>query len=669
MTNIPGNNTTNETIDLNGSVFSSIDFEGDRDWFSFSIDSSQFVEVSLEGIGIGGIEDTVLTIYDEMGNEIAFNDDVAFPVDFSSGLSFFAVAGQTYYIEAAGYQDDTFADTGDYILITALGTAPVLIDSLIWGTQWDDPVITYYFAPNGVSNPDADGFTSDGFTSYEREQFLTAFAAIAAVANLTFTEAATAADADLVLIVDDNEVINLPPDDQFLGFFNTPDGGTQNSGVFNANGTGWDRTPGGGLEEGGYGYVTIVHELLHGLGMSHPHDNGGTSDVMQGVTQAFDDYGLFNLNQGIFTTMSYNTGFLTGNNSVPDGFDYGYEAGPMALDIAVLQALYGANEGTFAGDDTHILVNTNGTGTAWRTIWDADGNDTIQHIGSADAVIDLRAATLEYGFGGGGFVSTVDGIQGGFTIAHGVVIENATGGSGNDMLIGNDADNDLTGNNGNDVIYGDAGDDNISGGANNDTAYGGTGDDDVDAGSGNDMVAGNSGADDIQGASGTNTIYGGSGFDNITGGTGSDTIFGGSGDDTIMGNGGSDTIFGGRGDDTIDGGAGSDQITGGMGADELTGGMGSDSFIYSFVGDSVVGETDNITDFAVGVDNIDLSAIDADLAAEGDQAFAVVDSFTGTAGEIVLGAGTVSIDRNGDGNADMEILVDGVTLTVDDFIL
>ena len=49
-----------------------------------------------------------------------------------------------------------------------------------------------------------------------------------------------------------------------------------------------------------------------------------------------------------------------------------------------------------------------------------------------------------------------------FTIANGVVIENAVGGNGNDTLIGNSADNFLDGR---------AGDDRLDGGAGNDTAF------------------------------------------------------------------------------------------------------------------------------------------------------------------------------------------------------
>ena len=43
------------------------------------------------------------------------------------------------------------------------------------------------------------------------------------------------------------------------------------------------------------------------------------------------------------------------------------------------------------------------------------------------------------------------------SIAHGVVIENAFGGRGNDVIIGNDADNILMATAGNDVLYGGAG--------------------------------------------------------------------------------------------------------------------------------------------------------------------------------------------------------------------
>ena len=94
---------------------------------------------------------------------------------------------------------------------------------------------------------------------------------------------------------------------------------------------------------------------------------------------------------------------------------------------------------------------SNAPGTTWQCIWDTGGTDTILYDGKKNATIDLRPASLVFGDPiAGGAISKVDGIFGGLTIANGVVIENAAGGSGNDTIRGNSADN---------VIDGKAGDD------------------------------------------------------------------------------------------------------------------------------------------------------------------------------------------------------------------
>ena len=69
-------------------------------------------------------------------------------------------------------------------------------------------------------------------------------------------------------------------------------------------------------------------------------------------------------------------------------------------------------------------------------------------------------------------MSWARGIQGGFTIANGVVIENAIGAAGDDLLIGNDVANRLDGGAGNDVLAGGAGNDPLLGGAGNDHLFG-----------------------------------------------------------------------------------------------------------------------------------------------------------------------------------------------------
>lgn len=519
------------------------------------------------------------------------------------------------------------------------------VDSLFSGRERTDTNISVHFVGFGQDSVSGfDNTISEGWSDYERERVEAALASIAAVINVTFTITADP-NADFQLVKSDDPFSSSGE----LGYFYLPNFTGQSVGVFNSDGFGWTED---GLRDGGTGYTTIVHELLHGLGLAHPHDG---PNVLDGVTSAFGSFGNNNLNQGVYTTMSYNSG----NFGTPN-FDRGSEAGPMALDIAALQQIYGANMSHATGDDIYELDNSNSDGAAWEAIWDAGGNDTIRYSGTADTVIDLREATLQYGPGGGGFVSSASNVSGGYTIATGAIIENAIGGSGNDTLIGNDVANSLTGNGGNDTFMGGAGGDNIDGGSGNDDASGGTGDDDIDLGSGNDTADGNSGGDEIETASGTNTIYGGSGNDMITGGTGFDTIFGGSGDDTINGNGGNDALFGGRGDDTIDGGANNDRITGGLGPDTLTGGSGADDFIFESVSDSRAGagNSDTIQDFEVGVDDIDLSLING-------LSFADDVTLTTSGGDTIVG-----IDVNGDDIDDMEIVIAGVTgLGASDFIL
>ncbi|MBW8727258.1 MAG: M10 family metallopeptidase C-terminal domain-containing protein [Inquilinus limosus] len=116
-------------------------------------------------------------------------------------------------------------------------------------------------------------------------------------------------------------------------------------------------------------------------------------------------------------------------------------------------------------------------------------------------------------------------------------------------------------------------------------------------------------------------------------------------------------------------------MDGWIGRDTLTGGGGADRFVISAAGHSGPGAADRITDFSQG-DRIDLSAIDADPALAGDQAFVFLGggAFTGTAGQLraeVSGGDTVvSGDLDGDRTADVQIvLIGAVALQAGDFVL
>jgi len=139
---------------------------------------------------------------------------------------------------------------------------------------------------------------------------------------------------------------------------------------------------------------------------------------------------------------------------------------------------------------------------------------------------------------------------------------------------------------------------------------------------------------------------------------------------------GADQLTGGNLADVINGYGGNDEITGGKGRDVLTGGVGADDFNYRAAGESLAGVNhDRITDFQVGVDDIDLSAIDANGAAAGHTfSYRGTAAFSGVAGQLRwyhAGNNTfVEGDTNGDKVADIQIELTGLkALTAQDFIL
>ena len=233
-----------------------------------------------------------------------------------------------------------------------------------------DHEIRVYFAPgSNTAIADGDSITTSSWSASEIDAALSAFEQFEAVANLEFIQVSNIENADFVMIE-----TRLPG--TLLGYFSVGDSSitvgsdsvTVNGyGVFsNAPGTGWTSD---GLQPGGYGYLTLVHEIGHGLGLAHPHDILFDDTVMDGVSNS-GDTGDFGLNQGVYTAMTYNDGWPDGSGVAQLGRDYGFVGGLMALDIAVIQNTYGANTTTGAGDTTYVIPNANTRGTFYSSIWD-----------------------------------------------------------------------------------------------------------------------------------------------------------------------------------------------------------------------------------------------------------------------------------------------------------
>jgi serralysin len=353
------------------------------------------------------------------------------------------------------------------------------IDSLVWGGAWTDGnsgKITIKLGYGSGSTESPFYFfnaNAQAWNQIEQTAVKRAVAAWGAVANVEFVFTTKTPDIKLLKFSqsDLDNFIGSSPEDETLGFMDAPELGlTGNIGGFNAEGEGWTDA---GLQQGGLGYAVLLHEFGHGLGLAHPHGAGYPSDAtaFPGVLSSFD-YGKYNLNQGIFTTMSYNDGWSARFPSHEDN-SFGLQATPMALDIAAIQAIYGANKSYHTGNDVYVLPSVNGPGTYWSCIWDAGGSDTISAQGSIISVtINLNEAPL-VGPRAGGYVSSGVDIIGGYTIAKNAKIEKAVGGENSDKLIGNATNNWLSGSAGDDWLYGNDGKDRLMGGLGADHLIGG----------------------------------------------------------------------------------------------------------------------------------------------------------------------------------------------------
>ncbi|MGO1078963.1 calcium-binding protein [Inquilinus sp. CA228] len=319
-----------------------------------------------------------------------------------------------------------------------------------------------------------------------------------------------------------------------------------------------------------------------------------------------------------------------------------------------------------AADSAHVLYGL-GDDDLWSRLGHVDSA-----AGSASSV-DIAEVRQDLARGEDHevIVSAVEGLQG---TARGDASEG-------ENREGDEGENWLEGGAGNDVLSGLDGADVLLGGAGNDVLYGGAGSDNLYGEDGNDILWGGTGGAVIDG-------------ENLNGGAGIDTVcYGDSAEGVIVdlstgqGHHGTaeedhydqiENVVGSDQGDTLVGNGDANRLTGGQGKDVLRGGGGADCFAYATTDDSAQENSDLIQDFSqVQGDKIDLSAIDADEAASGDQWFTFVGTETfiiGAAGQLRYewrdGDTLVQGDTDGDGQADFEIALEGqIALTGRDFVL
>jgi len=432
-------------------------------------------------------------------------------------------------------------------------TGNIAIDNLLSGSKWATTTLTYGFPTaasswTGYGGPDTQ-HPFQGFSAVNDGQIAAIKASLQAwanVTNLTFVEVSepgTVADLRFA-----NS--SVPPTAEAYFPSNDPTGGDAWMGPQH-QGTSWI--------PGTDNYSTMPHEIGHALGLKHPHDTGGGGQL---------DPGLDSVETSIMSYRSYLGASSSGGYVIAEG---SYPSAPMMNDIAAIQQLYGANYGYNAGNTTYTWSPA--TAKVLETVWDGGGIDTYD-LSAYTTSVSVSLVPGQWTTLSSSQLANLNNADPS-VVARGNVanaylhngdtrslIENATTGSGNDAVVGNDADN---------VVFGGAG---------SDTAWGGNG---------NDQLYGNFDSDVLYGEAGDDVLFGGQGGDLVFGSVGADQLYGNMMSDIVYGEAGDDSIFGGQGDDQLFGGQGNDFIAGNLGNDTMTGGAGADRFVAN--------GNDAVTDF------------------------------------------------------------------------
>ena len=484
-----------------GTTFGNMEAVGDNDYYAIDVSAGMVYSFGYAG-GVWGAADrngepgenlARITLYDAAGNQLSTN------FNYESGTSYFAATDTTIYVRAQSLEG-----TGGYTLdVTEIDPSTRdPLEAFVWDSAANitpdaivDGVPTVYIYFGDAGENFGTGETTYGWQQHQIDAIMHALEnAYSPLTGFDYviTEDSSQATFRMITVQNSTYGARFYPQDPASGSL-------QGVGSFNLLSGGFGSDP-SSLQPGGFSYGVILHEFGHAHGIAHPHDTGGGSEIMLGVTASTGSMGVYDLNQGVYTVMSYNDGWNThpdgDRNYSPTTRASGWSESLGAFDIAVMQQRGYVTQPTNVGDTVYTIADTQAQ-SSYIAILDSSGTDTINYVGSRDAQIDLLAATLDYTPTGGGVVSFAHGVWGGFTIANGVVIENATGGEGNDVLLGNSSANTLTGNGGNDTFMGRGGNDIIRGGAGVDTVTGGDGLDVVTLGADNDIFVAEVGASKV----------------------------------------------------------------------------------------------------------------------------------------------------------------------------
>ena len=320
-------------------------------------------------------------------------------------------------------------------------------------TVGDDIVITYSFVEDSSSKMNPNDGSSGGpnqptvweLNTAQKESVRESLQAWSDVADITFVEIQESANSDVVGTMRFGFTTYKGTMEGVAGWATAP-GPTFSSGdvwlaTTNDSAGVTGRADNNAFQKGvSQGFLTLLHEIGHGLGF--------------GSIRLKNHYSMIPFDNQKYSVMSYTTDDQVwfGNGG------YAISNTPMIMDIAAIQWLYGEQE-TNEGDTIYGLDYFDPVKPFALAIHDSGGTDTI------DLSTFTEGCTISLVPGTNSTVTCTGWDIGQLTnnlgIAASTTIENLNAGSGDDVIVGNDAANVLNGGAGNDSLTGGLGADNF----------------------------------------------------------------------------------------------------------------------------------------------------------------------------------------------------------------
>ncbi|AGT09645.1 calcium-binding protein [Paracoccus aminophilus] len=603
MPDIPNNTSTTALITGTGDFRSSLEVNGDSDWWATNLKAGLTYDFYLTGDGTGTNMNGLLTLRDALGGNLK-------AASVGNWISFTPQSDGRFYLDVA--------DNNPYNSGNPAGGAegPYVLRARMNDTVLNNTATTAKITASGTINGSLE-------TTNDSDWYRVELKAGQRVGFSVTPNGSANIAADVVI------------HDQYGNVINTagPGPGQQATTTINQTGVYYievrDNNPYDGAASGNFSLISRISDTVW-------NNNTTTSRLIDGgqLTSAIDayydsDWHRFDVVAGrSYTFTMTGTG---GTDSLASMELYLRDQGGSSISYRLGYTSSGGAVITWTADRT---------GTVFL---DADYHDYSSHIGRYNLSVISNSPTIT----GTSASETLNGGENDNLMRGGAGNDTVFGNGGNDRLYGEVGDDVLNGGAGNDTLYGDAGNDTLIGGAGVDTAdYSGSvavrvnlattsaqntgygldvlsGIENVVGGDKNDVLTGDNGANLLSGGLGNDTLNGGAGNDTLDGGAGNDMLIGGAGIDTVLfsgkaaitvdlnvtraqntgqgldtiqqvenvisgdgndrltGDAGANMLSGGAGNDTLSGGAGNDVLNGGLGNDLLDGGAGADTIIFT----------------------------------------------------------------------------------------